>query len=890
MPPNAIEPNVFRETLRNILTTASAAEQQQASSTTQVAVLTRIFIDECQSLLDSNTPLPTDGILEAAAHLHETSSAYQSHVTAGSDHRPHTPTSQTGVRSAQRSPRANKAQKDADRIDTTDVAWNDLLKAHALWQKSGHDTSSYSATAFLSIMKMHGATLLRSFPLLKEVRIDPTVAECRSEFSSHLSLLANLAPKLEPVAAICFLINCLCDSTITTPATPSSANESNLALADIERHFNSQIRRPFQGDAPQRFLRFAMRVNTELFQTSNLQSLPYFKGTPLVQSSGTGKTRMLLQLGNMAPLLYICARNTPADARKGYPLPDLQLRTFLDRPTEISMQEKLAVFLAAWFEILAQDLEKLTHAEAKFNYLGQLNQYGDTNIKQKRQTFFHRVLQLANTKAPNGKSPPNHQDIFETHLKPPLFELSKQLKQVQLHCRDKVNDMPHTPVPPVFVTVDECVDLPDDALPCLHRAWNYMMQLEQDHSHQMTCFWLVLLSTNSGASSLIEPIHYQYANGVVASLRHIGAHPLPTFVAIGFDLLCAERTSLDSAAQVASLNSIKLYGCPLWASLLPSEIDFWVTAKQKLLGADNYDGSIEQCFSVLASCLALRFVPIHSGSITLFGQQLSFLRNAVDHHMRMLTQVDPEGVLQVKSPSEPILAIAASFTMLPTPAKIAKDRQLSLELATKRYGSMLHTLNTLFLPSASIDLFRGTRGELMSCIAWMAAWDAIKLQELRQLDNQRAYNPATPSFSTDSNSNNIGLDSHARLLHQPVLLNKILVEMVQLDHAEQSKVDARIDKVCKMVSRCYDDAGTDIQAWTHFTHFDVLNNNLTQISPEFLWHCWKRGVALRMKSSQHGINGIIPVFIGNLDHKFSSQRQAGPAQSSSNDVNTDAPS
>ncbi|CDU23103.1 related to SNF1-related protein kinase KIN10 [Sporisorium scitamineum] len=206
MPPNAIEPIVFRETLRNILTTTSAAEQQQASSTTQVAVLTRIFIDECQSLLDSNTPLPTDSILGAVAHLHETSSAYQSHVTAGSDHRPHTPTSQTGVRSAQRSPRANKAQKDADRIDTTDVAWNDLLKAHTTWQKSGHDSSSLFTTGFLSIMKMHRATLLRSFPLLKEVRIDPTIAECLAEFSSHLNSLASLVPKLEPIAAICFLI------------------------------------------------------------------------------------------------------------------------------------------------------------------------------------------------------------------------------------------------------------------------------------------------------------------------------------------------------------------------------------------------------------------------------------------------------------------------------------------------------------------------------------------------------------------------------------------------------------------------------------------------------------------------------------------------------------
>ncbi|KAJ1018467.1 hypothetical protein NDA18_006618 [Ustilago nuda] len=57
-------------------------------------------------------------------------------------------------------------------------------------------------------------------------------------------------------------------------------------------------------------------------------------------------------------------------------------------------------------------------------------------------------------------------------------------------------------------------------------------------------------------------------------------------------------------------------------------------------------------------------------------------------------------------------------------------------------------------------------------------------------------------------------------------------------------------------------------AWTNFTHFDVLPKHITEISPEYLWYCWKCGVGLQMTHSQHGINGILPVFMGNLDQPF----------------------
>ena len=56
--------------------------------------------------------------------------------------------------------------------------------------------------------------------------------------------------------------------------------------------------------------------------------------------------------------------------------------------------------------------------------------------------------------------------------------------------------------------------------------------------------------------------------------------------------------------------------------------------------------------------------------------------------------------------------------------------------------------------------------------------------------------------------------------------------------------------------------------WINLTHFDMLPKAINKITPEFLWHCWKRGVAVQMAHTQHGIDGIIPVFVGHLDRPF----------------------
>lgn len=100
--------------------------------------------------------------------------------------------------------------------------------------------------------------------------------------------------------------------------------------------------------------------------------------------------------------------------------------------------------------------------------------------------------------------------------------------------------------------------------------------------------------------------------------------------------------------------------------------------------------------------------------------------------MHILTRMDGRSVLHIKSPSEPVLAIAASLIMHATQSEQSKDAKMPSQVATNWYGSVLESLNKICLPSPGIDILKGTRGKLMACIALMAAWDTIKAKELKK--------------------------------------------------------------------------------------------------------------------------------------------------------------
>lgn len=409
------------------------------------------------------------------------------------------------------------------------------------------------------------------------------------------------------------------------PAANSSHDRSDNN-PELEHHFAAQLRRTYHGDAPLRFLRFVLNV-TERFTIWTSPHGPifngYLKGTSIVQSSGTGKTRMVLELGGLAPLLYICVRSkkpsqTPS-IHNGYPLAEENLYEFFydsTRDTKASYDFQVAVFIGAYFEELTTRLQSCHTIEEKYKLLSQLNDFGGPGEPQ-RKPFFQLVIASARSKLDSAlqsltSQSTGRQDVFVEHLDQAACSLSDQLRQVQEHLYQRHSAFYQThgiSKVPVFVAFDECVQLiikrsgPHDAenpqdhqLSSLRRAWHHLLQLERVKG--TVTFWLVLLSTNTGAVRLIEPKEHQ------ASVRARDTEPLPAFVGLGYDVLRSENCMLTSPQDVCQAAQVCSYGRPLWDSLPREEL--WDTAQFKLLGATKFDASDPVlCYNILASRLAL---------------------------------------------------------------------------------------------------------------------------------------------------------------------------------------------------------------------------------------------------------------------------------------------
>lgn len=103
--------------------------------------------------------------------------------------------------------------------------------------------------------------------------------------------------------------------------------------------------------------------------------------------------------------------------------------------------------------------------------------------------------------------------------------------------------------------------------------------------------------------------------------------------------------------------------------------------------------------------------------------------------------------------------------------------------------------------------------------------------------------------------------------HSALRVLDLLYKLATLDIASLSKLKHRIDSVCSSVeenlrreSEGLDEAAErhqdvrppplNVQAWTNLTVFDVIPMGIQCISSDYLWYCWKRGVALQMQHNQ----------------------------------------
>ncbi|CBQ68388.1 conserved hypothetical Ustilaginaceae-specific protein [Sporisorium reilianum SRZ2] len=650
-----------------------------------------------------------------------------------------------------------------------------------------------------------------------------------------------------------------------------SAHPKSAEVADANARFSSQFGRKYYGHAPSRFLDFVSRLDADFDRLSDDDLKPYYRGTPIVQSSGTGKTRMVVECRHLTPLLYVCFRpnDAIANAKAGYPFPDNGVVDFFrtagaSHPSLCNLH--VACFLGAWFQMLAQSLDVHLTDQEKHRHLLDLNRLDQNNgANSLRHDLFKDITEhaqiLLNQATADLRIEAKHHEIFQHYIDEPYDNLQQQLSRISLYLRSLRPEAGAARAPPVIVAFDECVEMNvfgemggNNPLNSLRRAWCYISDL---CAPKYPTFWLVLLSTSSSAAHLVEHVDAK------TSIRSKKAVPLPTFVGVGFDALLAEQQSLSRASEASGHQHIIAYGRPLWKSL--EERKFWATARLKLVCSEHFQVTdAAHCFSIMSSRLALSLVPTNSASSRLFAKQKMFMDKAVDRHMRIVNRVTDEAAMYVDSPSEPVLAVAASLIMLLPASQEEQFVQDAGRLAFSSYRSILENFFQRCLLDPVMITLRGTYGELAARLALIVACDAAKGRRLDDLVLNRTRHSE---------------EDRASIISQAVPLETILAGLASLDQDHLARLRQRIRDVYDgglRTGRCAmqpqgEAADETPPAWVHFTHFDVLPEEITEITPEYLWYCWKRGVALQMAHGQHGIDGIIPVFMGHLDQPFAEE-------------------
>ncbi|GAK68493.1 uncharacterized protein PAN0_113d6753 [Moesziomyces antarcticus] len=118
----------------------------------------------------------------------------------------------------------------------------------------------------------------------------------------------------------------------------------------------------------------------------------------------------------------------------------------------------------------------------------------------------------------------------------------------------------------------------------------------------------------------------------------------------------------------------------------------------------------------------------------------------------------------------------------------------------------------------------------------------------------------------------------AELLAQPLPLEEVLDRLARVENEEEAAMmRQRIDEVKRRVTTTTTTSGVGgearVEACINNTHFDVRAQPILQITPAYLGYCWRRGLALQMAHMQDGIDGILPVFVGDLDRAWSDDEE-----------------
>ncbi|KAG6819007.1 hypothetical protein H0H93_016449 [Arthromyces matolae] len=394
---------------------------------------------------------------------------------------------------------------------------------------------------------------------------------------------------------------------------------------------------PFIGDAAN------VLRETIINHTETLHLNLYSMSMSIIQSSGTGKSRLIDELAHTIPIVSL---NTRPSNHSGFPAADEQVRDFLDITDDTSdaADKKYYCFLSALFAVLHRYFETTLNERVgiggsnwslseKLRYLMTHEQTCSAQGPM-RIEFYSEVLKQA--KAYVGNLAPVDDNSLVNNAK----ALKKWLPDGT----------------PLVLAIDEAhglvqgVSQDDQGLVHLSRQLRKIV----GERHIFT----VLLSLAGKIQSYMTPA-YMYPS----SRRRAGRLcVLPPFTAVGFDQLAQEAVEENKLLldRMISDEFMAMFGRPLFGSRYKhgsKEIKLGILdfASQKLRGGGSMPRSLSASATLacLATRLALQFKP------TSLDEQLE----QVEQHLRIclsMVKEDLETAITI-APSEPILAEASAL-------------------------------------------------------------------------------------------------------------------------------------------------------------------------------------------------------------------------------------
>ncbi|KAN0062160.1 hypothetical protein ACQY0O_005517 [Thecaphora frezii] len=627
-----------------------------------------------------------------------------------------------------------------------------------------------------------------------------------------------------------------------------SVEDDRGKYATYARSFNSDL----HGDVVQRF-NDTLSDYEDKFDPKKY----YGRIIPIVQSSGTGKSRLVHEMRTIWPTLSVTLRTSANDPAGGFPVQDSYAVNYFRQSAEGYNFDLISIaFLAAWFKVATKYIpqNEPPTVEAIFD-----EDWGHSRADQEytfaynpdRQLMFEKVALEAARFVKEWKTKHGGKKEVEPMVKQILEQPLRQFAQKigSLEAVQQQTTKRGFKKPLVLIAFDECTLLsefmPGYELLYLRRCFYHIGTM----TDLPVSVWLLLLDTD-GTISKPRPEQNDM------SLRKNGMmRQFSPFYDMGFDVLW-QKARAKHPRDALKLNMLKYYGRPLWHGYNDQKlIDVAYTklggsaAKKEPGNKKKAELSEALAVSLLSNRICLDLLPLRSNQN---GGMV--VTTTVERQMRIIVDFDETGRIDTRALSEPMLAIASWYW-------------LSDDLSYPRsWPNVIGYMRDHLLRSESVDR-EGLNGEMLVRLLFILARDStVEARKVRELPwvNHAPDMPAIPFQSFLSAL--LGKSASKLVLDT---LQQLDTEAKAKDALSQEHVNKR-----KRTSADTDVAEEEGQCWVNFTHVTPITLPLHQIASTFLWEAWKRGIAIQCARGQTRIDGILPIYRGSLDDAFNEKGEA----------------